>query len=164
MDIRIYSIYMNSQAGNMTVYIDYNETQKGQSCKTLSRNLKYLHLLMENSAGGLGSRRKHCWGYLLVFEGSSFFWSTNGSVSALYWRGEKQNTKTGITIAATSIQQLESDLNQPLNLLEQHAISNTHEKTSNIQYMPKLKQSHLKSSIMTSTSITPFSTTLNRKT
>ena len=28
MDIRIYSIYTNSQAGNMTVYIDYNDNTK----------------------------------------------------------------------------------------------------------------------------------------
>ena len=71
-------------------------------------------------------------------------------MNSLYWRGEKQKTKIGITTASTSIHQLKYDLNQPLNLLEQHAINNTH--------MPKTKQFHFKIPTMTSTSTAPIST------
>ena len=54
--------------------------------------------------------------------------STNGGVNTFYWRGEKQNTKVGLTTTLSSIHQLEFAFTHPLNVLVKHAINKTHEK------------------------------------
>ena len=43
-------------------------TQKDQSRKKSTRDLKNLGILLENSAEGLGCRREHCWGYVFIYE------------------------------------------------------------------------------------------------
>ena len=48
----IYSVKANSQAGNIRGYM--MTTQKGQSCKTLSKGLKKNYVLPKNSVGALG--------------------------------------------------------------------------------------------------------------
>lgn len=54
--------------------------------------------------------------------------STDGGVITLCWRGKRQSIKVGITIASTSVHQLESAFNNPLNLLKQYAINTAHGK------------------------------------
>ena len=49
----IYSVKANSQAGNIRAYM--MTTQKGQSCKTLSKGLKKNYVFCQkNSVGALG--------------------------------------------------------------------------------------------------------------
>ena len=39
--------------------------KKAKDAKCSARDLKNLHILLKNSAEGLGSRREHCWGYVV---------------------------------------------------------------------------------------------------
>ena len=48
------------------------KTQKGQSRRTLSQESQVFTHFEEISVGGFGSKRKCCWSYVLVFEGSLF--------------------------------------------------------------------------------------------
>ena len=70
----------------------------------------------------------------------------------LYWIGEKQNTKVEITIISKCIHQLDSAFNKPLTYLNNMPSTRHRKKTSNIQHMPKMKQSHAKNPTMTPTS------------
>ena len=56
MKVCIYSVKAKSQAGNTWVK-DLMATQKDQCWKKISLESKNLHILLENSAENLGSRR-----------------------------------------------------------------------------------------------------------
>ena len=42
--------------------------KKAKAERKSSRNCKNFHVLPENLAKGLGSRREHCWGYVSIYE------------------------------------------------------------------------------------------------
>ena len=65
MEVCIYSVVANSQAGNIWVYV--MTTQKSHSSKILKLGYNNLGILPENLARGLGSRREHWWAYVSVF-------------------------------------------------------------------------------------------------
>ena len=57
LDVRIYRVKANSQAGNIRVYM--MTKQKGESREIVSKGSR---ILPDYLAGGLGSRRERCWG------------------------------------------------------------------------------------------------------
>ena len=59
----IYSVKAKSQAGNIWVK-GIMTTQNGQNQKKIRK----FYTLLKNSAGGLGFRREHCWGYVSIYE------------------------------------------------------------------------------------------------
>ena len=61
------SVNAKSQADNIWLK-DIITTQKGQSQKKSSKDLKNLRILPENSSEGLRFRREHCWGYVSIYE------------------------------------------------------------------------------------------------
>ena len=46
----------------------YNDNTKIRKLKESARDLKNLHILLENSVEGLWSRREHCWGYIFTYD------------------------------------------------------------------------------------------------
>ena len=68
MEVHIYRIKAESQAGNMIQ--GYNDNiKRPKPLRYSARDLKNLCILLENSAEGLGSRRECCWRYVIsVFE------------------------------------------------------------------------------------------------
>ena len=67
MEVHIYSVKAESQAGNIWVK-DIMTAQNDQSWKKSARDLKHLLILPENSAEDLGSRREHCCGYRSIYQ------------------------------------------------------------------------------------------------
>ena len=66
MEVHIYSVKANSQAGNIWVK---DIMTKVKAIRYSARNLKNLHIFPENSAEGLGCRRERCLRYIVfVFE------------------------------------------------------------------------------------------------
>ena len=61
LEVHLYSAKAKSQAANIWVK-DIMTTEKGQSQRCSARDLKNLHIFLENSAEGLGFWRDHCWG------------------------------------------------------------------------------------------------------
>ena len=60
-------------------------TQKAKAERKSARNLKNLHILLENSAEGLRSRREHCWSYIFIYENTrkkSLSGSRKGTIGA----------------------------------------------------------------------------------
>ena len=72
MKEHIYGVKAKSQAGNIRVKI-YNDNTKRPKPKENQLGIlgissrEFTHYV-ENSAEGLGSRRKGCWGYESIFE------------------------------------------------------------------------------------------------
>ena len=72
MKEHIYGVKAKSQAGNIRVKI-YNDNTKRPKPKENQLGIlgissrEFTHYV-ENSAEGLGSRRKRCWGYESIFE------------------------------------------------------------------------------------------------
>ena len=71
MEVYIYSVKAKSEAGNMSQI--YNDNTKRPKLKEnqpgiLGISLREFMHFAGNSAKGLGSSRKHCWGYVSVFE------------------------------------------------------------------------------------------------
>ena len=65
MEVHIYSIKAKSQAGNIWVKVIMT-TLKAKAIRYSAKDLKNLCILLESSAeGGFGSRRKHCWCYVV---------------------------------------------------------------------------------------------------
>ena len=52
----------------LTVKQIIQQPKKAKVAIYLPRDFKNLCILLKNSAEGLGSKRKHCWGYVFVSE------------------------------------------------------------------------------------------------
>ena len=50
----------------------YNDNKKTKAERKSASDLENLRILLENSAEGLGSRREHCWSYIVsAFENTT---------------------------------------------------------------------------------------------
>ena len=57
MEVHIYTVKAKSETGYIWV----------KDIMRTARDRKNLHILPENSAEGLGSRRECCWGYICIY-------------------------------------------------------------------------------------------------
>ena len=68
MEVHLYHVKVESQAGNMSQRYN-NNIKRPKPLRYSARDLKNLRILLENSAEGLKSRRERCWRYVVsVFE------------------------------------------------------------------------------------------------